>query len=215
MHFSDFPVSEKGRMDFSLFGNFFPMLAGIKTVECFENFVKTFFDFDKAVPLTVEAESPYFHCLFAEMLFALGQKEWGFRYFRNYWKKRLDPSRKIWLDPFCNIFNSTRFAGGVPIVPNVFLIREILGVRIAEPAHTVIYFDPAVDLVDYAEAAIPTSQGRMHIKWEKHSDGTLEVNIYSSHPVKVMPELSGALLKATTFRVSENVMLVKSAEKGN
>ena len=215
MHFSDFPVSEKGRMDFSLFGNFFPMLAGIKTVECFENFVKTFFDFDKAVPLTVEAESPYFHCLFAEMLFALGQKEWGFRYFRNYWKKRLDSSRKIWLDPFCNIFNSTRFAGGVPIVPNVFLIREILGVRIAEPAHTVIYFDPAVDLVDYAEAAIPTSQGRMHIKWEKHSDGTLEVNIYSSHPVKVMPELSGALLKATTFRVSENVMLVKSVEKGN
>lgn len=215
MLFSDYPRSENGRMDFSLLGNFFPLLAGINTALCFENFVKTFFDFDNAVPRTVEAESPYFHCLFAEMLFALGQKEWGFRYFRNYWEKRLDSSRKIWLDPFCNIFNSTRFAGGTPIVPNVFLIREILGVRIAEPAHSVIYFDPAVNLVDYAEAAIPTSQGRMHIKWEKHPDGTLEVNIYSSHPVKVMPELSGSLLKATTFRVSENVMLVKSAEKGN
>ena len=213
MLFSDSPRIPGGKLEFSLLGNFFPLLTGINTAECFENFVKTFFDFEKALPLTAEAESPYFHCLFTEMLFALGQKEWGFKYFRNYWEKRLDPDRKIWLDPFYSLFNSTRFSGGTAIVPNVFLIREILGVRLAEPAHSVIYFDPAVELVDFAEAAIPTSLGRMHLKWEKLPDGGLEITIYSSHPVKVMPELSSELLKASTFRLSENVVLVKSAEK--
>ncbi len=212
--FCDAPVREgEGKMEFSLAGNFFPLLAGIKTPECFENFVKTFFDFDTASCRTVEAESPYFHYLFAEMLFALGQKEWGFRYIRNYWGRRLDLEKGVWRDPVTGNIISTRFNGGGVFVPNVFLIREIVGVRLAEPAHAVIYFDPAWEFVDHADAAIPTAQGRVHIHWKKDAEGGLEVNIYSSHPLKVMPELSEEMLRKTTFCLSENVALVKSAAR--
>ena len=211
--FADFPITPDGHEDFSLLGNFFPLLAGMKTQECFEKFVKTFFDFDKAEPLTAEADSPYFHWLFGEMLFALGQKEWGTRYLRAYWQKRVDLPRGVWKEPFCRGIGATCFTGGRTLVPNAFLIREILGVRLAEPAHSVIYFDPGLLIVDSAEGAISTAQGRIRIKWEKQSDGGLEVDIFSTHPIKVLPELSEELLKKSTFRLGENVILVRSAAR--
>ena len=209
--FADDPIDANAEIKFSLAGNFFPLLAGIKTVECFENFVKTFFDFETAAPKTAEAESPRFHSLFLEMLFALGQKEWGLRYLRRYWQNRMDHGAAALRDPEKGSLLSTRFAGDCSVFPNVFLIREVVGIRIAEPSHALIYFDPALDHADYAEAAIPTAWGRIHIKWTKQGDGGLEVNIYSSNPVKVMPELSDALLKKSLFRLSDNVTLVKSA----
>ena len=105
---------------------------------------------------------------------------------------------------------ATRFSGGCVIVPNVFLTREILGVRLAEPAHSVIYFDPAVNIVDSAEGVILTALGRIRIKWEKVDDG-LEVDIFSTHQVKVLPEMPAELLKKSTFRLGEHVTLVRSA----
>lgn len=210
--FADFPiVSEDGNMEFSLLGNFFPLLAGIKTEECFEKFVNTFFDFETGAARTIEAESPYFHYLFAEMLFALKQHEWGFRYLKNYWEQRMDHIGAAWQDPISGVIRTSRFANGNSVVPNVFLLREIVGVRMAEPAHSLIYFDPAWNLVDHAEAAIPTVHGRMHISWTKQDDGGLEVNIYSSHPLQVMPEFSDEIIRKTTFSLSENVVLVKAS----
>ena len=208
--FADEPLDPARDTDFSLFGNFFPALAGIKTAECFEKFVNTFFDFETGASKTSEAESPYFHCFFLEMLFALGQREWAFRYFRRYWGERMDFENGLWRDPLSGSVSSTTFKGGVTSAPNVFLIREIVGVRIAEPGHSLIYFNPAYTLVKRAEAAIPTAQGRIHISWERQAGGELEVNIYSSHPLKVMPELPPELLKRSTFRLSENVLLVKA-----
>lgn len=212
--FADDPIDPAQDTEFSLYGNFFPALAGIKTGECFEKFVNTFFDFKTGAAKTREAESPYFHCVFMEMLFALGQREWAFRHFRKYWGDRMDFENGLWRDPVTGIVSSTAFSGGMALAPNVFLIREIVGVRIAEPGHSVIYFNPAYTLVDRAEAAIPTVQGRIHISWERQKDGALEVNIYSSHPLKVMPEIPAELLKRSMFRLSESVLLVKAgAEK--
>ena len=212
--FSDFPLTgADGKAEFSLAGNFFPIFAGVKTHECFENFVKTFFDFDSCSCRTFEGESPYFHYPFAEMLFALGQKDWAFRYMAKYWRSRLDLDKGVWREPVSGDIRTSSFSGGSVFVPNVFLIREIVGVRLAEPAHAVIYFDPAWELVEYADAAIPTALGRIHISWKKEPEGGLEVNIYSSHPLKVMPELSEEMLRKSTFRLSENVTLVKSAAK--
>ncbi|MBR2873326.1 MAG: hypothetical protein IKB99_07495, partial [Lentisphaeria bacterium] len=209
--FADHPITPDGHEDFSLLGNFFPLLAGLKTQESFESFVKTFFDFAKAESLTAEAESPYFHWLFGELLFALGQKAWGIRYLQSYWQKRVDSIQGIWKEPFQRGLGATSFTGGRALVPNAFLIREILGVRLAEPAHSVIYFDPGLNVVNSAEGVIPTAQGRIRIKWEKQADGGLEIDIFSTHPVKVLPEFSKELLKQSSFRLGENVTLVRSA----
>ena len=209
--FADHPITPDEHEDFSLLGNFFPLLAGLKTQESFESFVKTFFDFAKAESLTAEAESPYFHWLFGELLFALGQKAWGIRYLQSYWQKRVDSIQGIWKEPFQRGLCATGFTGGRALVPNAFLIREILGVRLAEPAHSVIYFDPGLNAVNSAEGVIPTAQGRIRIKWEKQADGGLEIDIFSTHPVKVLPEFSKELLKQSSFRLGENVTLVRSA----
>ena len=209
--FADEPITADRDVDFSLYGNFFALMAGIKTQECFSEFVNTFFDFKSGEPKTAEAESPYFHYLFLEMLFALEQREWGIMYLKNYWKKRLDLNAGVLKSVDVDNIHSSGFSGGRCMVPNVFLIREIVGVRIAEPAHSLIYFDPAYDVVENAEAAIPTAQGRIHIKWARQPDGGLEVNIYSSHPIKVLSNLTPEMLADSTFRLSENVVLVKPA----
>lgn len=211
--FSNYPLTGgETEIEFSLLGNFFPLLAGIKTGECFETFVRTFFDFETAEAKTVEAESPYFHYLFAEMLFALGQREWGARYLKRYWSSRMSDAG-AWKDPVSNVIHVSRFSEGHTVVPNTLLLREFLGIRIGEAAFSLVYFDPAYDLLDQCEAAIPTIYGRMHVTWKKQPDGGLEVNIYSSHPMKVMPALSEDMLKKSTFCLSENVMLVKSSVK--
>ena len=88
-----------------------------------------------------------------------------------------------------------------------------MGIRAAEPAHSLIYLDPAYDFVDHAEAAVQTAFGRVHISWKKQSDGGLAINIYSSHPLKVMPEFPEDLLKKSLLCLSENVTLVRSVVK--
>lgn len=210
--FADCPIAADRDVDLSLYGNFFAAFAGIKTEECFEIFVNTFFDFDTGDAKTGEAESPYFHYLFLEMLFALEQREWGIMYLRRYWQKRLDAEGGLLKSSAGAEVSPSGIAGGAGAVPNVFLIREIVGVRIAEPAHSLIYFNPAYDVVDHAEAAIPTVNGRIHIKWERQGEG-LEVDIYSSHPMKVLPEFPEDMIKNSTFRLSDNVVLVKAARK--
>lgn len=211
--FANEPLTgEETEIEFSLLGNFFPLLAGIKTEECFETFVQTFFEFETGAAKTVEAESPYFHYLFVEMLFALGQREWGARYLRRYWEQRMSDTGG-WKNPVSNVVQVSRFSDGHTVVPNSFLIREILGIRIAEPAFSLVYFDPAYDLVEQCEAAIPTIYGRMHVTWKKQPDGSLEVDMYSSYPIKVMPELPEDILKRSSFCLNENVMLVKASAK--
>lgn len=210
--FANAPLADDRDTEFSLLGNFFPLLAGIKTAECFEKMFKTFFDPRSIAARTFEAESPYFNYFFTEMLFALGYKEQGVQYLTNYWKERFDREKNWWKNPLNGVIKTSCFAGGSSYVPNVFLIRELVGVRIAEPSHSLIYFDPAYEFLDYAEAALPTVSGRIHVKWNKQPDGSLEVNIYASHPTKVMPQMPLEMLKKSLFRLSDSVTLVKSAE---
>ena len=144
-----------------------------------------------------------------EMLFAIGQRDWAFRYFRDYWERRLCDESGAWRisldskDPA-----PTKFSDGSCVSPNIFLLREVLGIRIAEAGHTVIYFNPALNLVDWAEGTLTMARGRLKVKWEKLDDGSLDVTLDSNVPVKILPEMSHRLISNTTFRLGEQVTLL-------
>ena len=92
--------------------------------------------------------------------------------------------------------------------PNIFLLREVVGIRIAEAGHTVIYFSPALNQVDWAEAIVPMARGRLKVKWEKLTDGSLDVTLDANIPVKILPEMTHSQLRNTTFRLGEKVTLL-------
>ena len=49
----------------------------------------------------------------------------------------------------------TKFSEGSGVSPNIFLLREVLGIRIAEAGHSVVYFNPAFKLVRSADGIVP------------------------------------------------------------
>ena len=200
--------------DCNLFANFCAMYGGVYPLESFEKFFYAFFNYDPPFDKSTESAQPYFHFLFLEMMFAIGQRDWAFRYFRDYWSKRICDECCAWrVSPDCAEPAPTKFSDGSCVSPNIFLLREVVGIRIAEAGHSVIYFNPAFHLVEWAEATIPMARGRLKVSWKRLPDGGLEVMLDSNIPVKVMPELSHAQLRNTEFRIGEKVTLLKPPDE--
>ncbi|MDD5599987.1 MAG: alpha-L-rhamnosidase C-terminal domain-containing protein, partial [Victivallaceae bacterium] len=156
-----------------------------------------------------QSDLPYFSFLFAETMFALGQTMWMLEYLKDYWMRRIDKKSSAWLvRPDAKEVATTDFFRGNTISPNIFLLREVAGVRIAEPGYTTIYFNPAIDFVKWAKLLLPTVYGSIRVEWERMDDGSLEVIIDAKFPIKVLPELSAEILKQTTFNLGKSVTLL-------
>lgn len=195
--------------DFDLWSNFSAMLGGVSPLDTFEDFFYAFFNFDPPFDRDTEARRPFFNFLFLEMMFALGQHEWGLRYFRSYWESRLSGTPGAWGAEFdSRVPVATQFANGSRISPNIFLLREVLGIRIAEAGHSVIYFNPAFRFLESAEGVIPMARGRLKVKWARLADGTLDVTLDANIKLKIVPELSHEQLHNTTFHLGESVTLL-------
>ncbi len=196
--------------DRNLFANFSALQSGVMGAEDFEHFFFTFFRYEPPFDRSEEARNPYFHFLFLETMFALGQGEWTVRYFREYWEKRICKQSGSWLswrdgeDPA-----PLRLRDGNALSPNVFLVREIAGVRTADAGHASIYFNPALSQADWVDLLLPTAFGKIRVRWEKKEDGMLDVILDANYPVKVLPEMSAEQLKKTAFALSDNVVLLQ------
>jgi hypothetical protein len=190
------------------FSNICALYGGIMSPGDFENFFFEFFNydppFDKYNSMTV-----YSSYLFTEMMFACSQRRWVYRYMLDYWQKRLDSDRCGWLNDDKNNLEKTSFTDGAMISPNVFLVKEILGIRHGSNGQQVLYFHPGVDFVEKAEGTVPLNNGRLLIKWQRSADGGLDVTLEANAPVTIMPELSVEHLKKTSFALSEQITLIK------
>jgi hypothetical protein len=193
-----------------LFANFIAVYSGVAPNSEFENIFEEFFNLDKPFAKDPEQSNlPYFNFLFTETMFALGQTQWTLEYMKDYWMRRIDQASSAWLvRPGAKEIATTDFFRGNTVSPNIFLLREVAGVRIAEPGYTTIYFNPAIDFVKWAKLLLPTVYGSIRIEWEKLEDNSLEVIIDAKFPIKVLPELASETLKQTTFNLGKNVTLL-------
>lgn len=196
--------------------NFLAIYSGVGEIESFEEVFFEFFNFDKPYSkIPEQTEHPYFSFLFLETLFALGQSEWGLKYLKDFWGRRIDREAKAWKQSadspeICAL----ELAGGCTISPNMFLIREAAGVRVAEPGFSTIYFNPAITSLTWADALIPTIYGKLRVKWEILEDGSIDATIDAKFPLKVVPELPPELIAKSTFRLGESVVLLDPASGG-
>ncbi|MCK4983842.1 MAG: hypothetical protein KAS17_13010, partial [Victivallaceae bacterium] len=121
----------------------------------------------------------------------------------------IDKESSAWrIRPDAKEIATTDFFRGNTACPNVFLLREVAGIRVAEPGFTAIYFNPAIDFVKWAKIVLPTAYGSIKLEWESLDDGSLNVTIDAKFPVKVLPELSAETLKNTTFSLAKTVTLL-------
>ena len=202
--------ADKDRKDssFDCFCNFCAMYGGIMDPDDFETFFFRFFNYDPPFD-KFDSMTPYSSFLFTEMMFACGQRRWIYRYLKDYWSKRLTADDSGWISENTGTVNGNQFSNGMVISPNVFLVKEILGLRSGDSGQNTMFFYPGVDFVDSAEGIVPLNNGRIFVKWTRTEDGGLEVVLDSNIPVAIMPEMSGDRLKRTSFQVSDQVTLLK------
>ena len=196
--------------DHNLFANFTALIGGLMQPEEFAQFFNAYFQETPPYDRSPEARNPYFHYFFMETTFGLGRKEWATRYFLDYWTRRICPESGSWLTWHGKPFAAQlRFQDGNLVSPNVFLVREIAGVRAADPAHSAVYFSPALNAADWVEMTLPTVSGNIRVRWENLADGGVSILIEATYPLRVLPELSPELLARTEFTLSENVTLLQ------
>lgn len=193
-----------------LFTNFITVYSGVATSTEIENIFQRFFYLESPFARNPEqSDLPYFNFLFTETMFALGQTQWTLEYVKDYWTRRIDKKSAAWrIRPDAKEIATTDFCRGNTVSPNIFLLREVAGIRIAEPGYTTIYFNPALDSVKWVKLILPTAYGSIKLEWELFEDESLEVIIDAKFPIKVLPELSPEILKNTTFSLGKNVTLL-------
>jgi PAS domain-containing protein len=199
--------------EFNLFANLTALMSGVMPLDNFEHFFFRYFNTELPFDRTQEAANPYFHFLFMETMYALGQGGWANRYLRDYWRKRICRENSTWLSWHDGWSPApSRFFDGNVVSPNIFLIREVAGVRMVNSDHTSLYFNPALHQIEWANLSMPTPFGKIRVQWQREKDFTLNVMIDSNYPVKVLPELSAEQLRKTSFELSPNVVLLAPPE---
>ena len=193
-----------------LFTNFIAVYSGVAPNTEFENIFEQFFKLELPFARSPkQSDLPYFNFLFMETMFALGQTQWGLEYLKDYWTRRIDKESSAWrIGPDADEIATTDFYRGNTVCPNIFLLREVAGIRVAEPGLTTIYFNPAIDFVDWAKLILPTAHGSIKVEWEILDDGSLNVTIDAKFHLKVLPELSSDVLQNSTFNLGTNVTLL-------
>ena len=190
-----------------LFTNLVAIYSGVASNTEFENIFEHFFKLE--IPFArfpEQSDLPYFNFLFTETMFALGQTQWILEYLRDYWTRRIDKETSAWrVSPGSKEIATTDFFRGNTVCPNIFLLREVAGIRVAEPGYSTIYFNPAFDFVKWASVVFPSTYGSIKLEWELLEDGSLNVMIDAKFPLKVLPELSSETLKNTTFTLGKSV----------
>ena len=193
-----------------LFTNLIAVYSGVAPNTEFENIFGQFFNLEiPFAKIPEESDMPYFNFLFSETMFALGQTQWVLEYLRDYWARRIDGETSAWLvSPGSKEIATTDFFRGNTVSPNIFLLQEVAGIRVAEPGYSTIYFNPALDFVSWVNVVFPSAYGSIKIEWEFLEDGSLNVIIDANFPIKVLPELSSEMLKNTSFTLGKNVTLL-------
>ncbi len=194
----------------NLWANFTVLYSGILSEAEIENFFDTYFNQESPFDCTEEARNPYIHFLFMDTLFNIGKHNWGCRYLREYWQARNGREAGAWLSWKGEPNPQTmRFSDGCVVSPNVFMVRELGGVRAIDPAFTTIFFRPATELTRWASSTVHTASGKLEIRWEHLENGDFQVTVDSSYPVRVLPVLPEELRGRAVFDAGEKVTIME------
>lgn len=218
--FADCCVDGRRSESHSLQTNVLALLSGIATYESYDQIMDSFFG--PAAPHVSRMSSPLFKYFILETMFAFGRTEEALAFIKSYWGAMLNAGEGLWwshFDPDAGRAGrdpETIQCYGGATSPNIFLIKELVGIRPAVPGFSRIYFNPAVKTVSHAKVKLPTPYGKLSLEWTLAADGSLEVSADANYPLDIAPMLPPELFEKCTFNLgkSVNVLSPEEAEEG-
>ena len=182
----------------SIYTNIMALYSGIAQPEDADAIFFRFFDRPNwTAELSLDKISILFRFWLLDTLFAYGQSGLALEYMR-----------------FCNreLSSDKALTPGLALdrtLPtNSYLIQEIVGIRMATPGFSTVYFNPAVDLVKSVRMALPTAHGRIKVDWKIDDHGNLEAKIDANYPLQVVPQLPNELEGKTTLMLGKQVVVL-------
>lgn len=215
--FADCYFEGKRSDKYSLQTNILALYSGVARREDFPGIFSKFYNEEKPFEKSVNADSsPYFKYFLLETLFAFGKSGWAVSYLRYYWGEMLEmgaSSRRGEWAEFDSKLNLNQISDidlcrGYGVSPNIFLIREVAGIRIAEPGFTKIYFTPSLGLIKQIMVSLATRYGKISLRWQVEKDESINITFDSSYPLAVVPTLPQNILSKCTFSVGNSVSLL-------
>jgi hypothetical protein len=215
--FADACIDGKRVEAYSLQSNILALYSGIAKPEDFNRIFFHFFN--KEAPFDKKANvhnNPYFKFFILETLFAFGKVDLALNYIKYYWGGMLEQNAGTWWNLFDPCLKkdkvpSTNFCHGYAVSPNIFLIRELAGIRPAEPGFLKIYFTPALSIVKKAKVALSTRYGRIKLEWTLDENNGLEVKVNSNYPLDIYPVLPEDIKEKCVFHLGNSISILEQS----
>ncbi len=217
--FSDTCEIRKHVFKNSVHTNILAIFGGVATIEQYEKiFLKLFTKEPPYIKNKKTTLSPYFSYFIIETFFSLGYNEWAVDFIKHYWTLMLKSNLGVCTPFFPDLSgllpHKQYICYGSGASPNIFIIKEIAGIRPAEPGFRKIYFSPLFNVLHSAKISLSTPNGKINIKWEtKEEENTIDVEIDSGFIVEVAPLLSQNILEKCTFALGKNVTILDTIHK--
>ncbi len=203
--FSDGVCSESR----SLQTNILALLSGIASLDSYDVIMDSFFG-PGSSPLG-RISTPRFKYFLLETMFAFGRNEDALACLKSYWGAMLEAGDGLWwsaFDPEAGHGGRDPEAiqcyGGA-VSPNIFIVKELVGIRPAVPGFSRIYFNPAFKTVSSAKVKLPTPYGKISLEWKLADDGSMEVSADANFPLDIAPVLPPEIFEKCTFQLGKSV----------
>ena len=198
---------------YGLLGNICAMYAGIMDADLFESsiFPRFFTEEPPYLAFDNPENTPFFVNIFLDTMFAVGYQELALKYMKEFFMHWAAVDRlAAWRNPVSKELMMPRFCNGECFAPNFYMIREVVGIRVAETGYSTIYFSPALSLIERLEAVFPTIYGRIKVAWHKDSESRrFKISIESNYPLSVIPEILDAMIDNVDFKLGNQVSLLE------
>ena len=207
--FADCCVDGRRSESHSLQTNVLALLSGIAPYESYDQIMDSFFG--PVAPHVSRMSSPLFKYFILETMFAFGRNDSALAFIKSYWGAMLDAGEGLWwshFDPDAGRDGrdpETIQCYGGAVSPNIFIIKELVGIRPAVPGFSRIYFNPAIKAVSYAKVKLPTPYGKLSLEWKMQPDGSIEVSVDANYPLDIAPMLPPEMMEKCTFNLGKSV----------
>ncbi|OGV48093.1 MAG: hypothetical protein A2X49_12840 [Lentisphaerae bacterium GWF2_52_8] len=189
--------------------NILALYSGVAEPEAFDSIFFQFFSkeepFEKS-PSSLRGALPQFFLL--ETLFAFNRAILALRYMRQSWEFLLSNDDISPQSPSgaCML----RFpSNSAYACANGYIVRELAGLRPAEPGFSRIYFHPCLELASEAKVSLRTRYGRINIEWNLAQDGSIEVKADANYPLDIAPMLPEKILNKLSFALGPSVGILE------
>ena len=211
--FADSSSDGKLSANCSMQANVLAIFGGVANADEYKKMFSKLFSEKKPFIKPGNVLTPYFSYFIFETFFALGYTNWCVNLMKHYWGEMLEDNPDCMWPFFPKNGVPERqkdLCHGSSVSPNIFIIRELAGIRLAETGFKRIYFNPTFSALKTAKIHFHTTSGRINISWSPNEDGGIEIQIDAGFSLEVAPKMPKKILDKCTFTLGPSITMLET-----